>query len=264
VVTSSETDALCGSWNYKFTYADDSPLDTNAFQQDFGTDPKRFTIYSTDDSLVNTYTIKFTAWQGTFVSNFDVQTFTVVITDDCLSMVLSPSSLPDQTYLLSKDAKSVTYADFSRVPAYCPLTYSLSSVPPGDGLITMVDRTITFFNDDPALLEDQYSVTVTGTYKTVEKSFTFTLDAKHPCRPAVKTIKLPWTDFNYNVFDTAIQNTWTTTDVSSEESSALCGDWNFRITMGDDAALLEPFTAVVDSAPYSLTTETQLTAVAGP
>jgi len=169
-ITSTETDTLCGAWSYSITKSDGNAIDAAVFT---ATGLSLVTT-STDTAKVGTHPMSFKAWQGSY-TGFAVDTaFTVTITDSCNSITATPSSLVDQTYLLSKTQIDLTFAAFTFTPAYCPFVYTLTT-DANANLVSLdaATRKISIYNADPALYEGVFTVTVTATYGTNTPSFSF-------------------------------------------------------------------------------------------
>ena len=190
IASSSENAALCGAWSFDLEMNDGSALLPTAFFKDIaGTE---FSVESTDTSLAGAYKVKFFAWQGTYQEETAVASFTVTILQPCLSPTLTPSLLADQTYVLTKPSVQASFPAFTSDPAYCPITYTLTTQDDqafDSSLIsfTPASNQMTFEYLDTSTYSAKvgdYPLKVTGTAFTSSVSFSFTLSALDPCLEA--------------------------------------------------------------------------------
>ena len=111
---------MCGAWSYSITKSDGNAVDAAVFS----VTGLSLVTASTDTTKVGPHLMSFKAWQGTY-TGFALDTaFTVTITDSCNSITVTPSSLDDQTYTLSKTQIDLTFAAFLFTPSYCPFVYT--------------------------------------------------------------------------------------------------------------------------------------------
>ena len=164
---------------------------------------------STDTSLAGAYKVNFFAWQGAYQAETAVASFTVSILQPCLSPTLTPSVLADQTYILMTSALYAIVPAFTSAPAYCPISYqlttqddktidpSLISFNPTTRLISVEYLDITNFSSKAG----DYILKLTGTSFTKSSSLTFTLKVIDPCFGATIQVESNfWTDFTQNIY----------------------------------------------------------------
>jgi len=128
-------------------------------------------------------------------------------------------------------------------------------------------RTISVLYTDTSNFADKegtYTIKVTAQSPYTSTSFSFVLTVLNPCKTATKSITLPWSSFSYNIFDATLQKSWTSDILkeTSSETTTLCGDWQFDVTMQNGDPLIAAFTK--DLVAKTLVTASSDTSLASP
>jgi len=249
-VTSTETEAICGDWAFTLemnTIPTPTVLDARAFFTDLPTSFE-YSVYSTDDAMIGAHDILVTAWQGAYTAYAIQTTFTVTIIDACEAALITPSSLDDQFYFLTKPQITRTFEAFTSALDYCnsKLTYSLTTQTDGvyeTNLISedLASKTLelSWFHADKSLYAGVYPLRVKGAYKTNVVYFDFLLTAIDPCTTATRSVdNTPyWDTVVYNILDAEYTQTWTDAVVAVNET--ICGDWNYQFENADGSIIGE-------------------------
>ena len=240
----TSTESICGVWIYSITKSD---LTTAIDAAVFSVSGLNFNTASTDTAKIGEHPMIFKAWQGTYTGVALQAPFKVTIADSCSTATLTPSSLVDQTYTLSKTQIDLTFAAFGFTPSYCPFVYTHST--DADANLVSFDDTlkkVSIYHANPITYKGVFTVTVTATYGTNIESFSFKLTTLDPCEEATKVYTgTEIADFTYDLNEGTVTKTWTAPEITSTETDTLCGAWSYSITKSDLTA--------IDAAVFTVT-----------
>ena len=140
-----------------------------------------------DTSLVadvNTYTLEIIANVGTYYSTSSTPIlFTLTVTNNCPSTVITPSSILDQTYTDGYSALIFTFPSFTDTYGYCG-TYIYTTSTLDSSYVTFNEalQQFTVYTTDLSFIVTT-SITVTGTLGTYgSASFSFNLNLNNVCQ----------------------------------------------------------------------------------